>query len=122
MVDVLGRPLQDCTVTAEHKLWWPICEALIACTMAIEVSGDEDRWMPWLQRVHTFAYTHLCDADGGGEWFGYLRRDGTVANRRKGGNYKGFFHVPRCLLLSMRSAERYLARREGGAEGCAKGE
>ena len=76
----------------------------------------------WLQRVHTFAYTHLCDADGGGEWFGYLRRDGTVANRRKGGNYKGFFHVPRCLLLSMRSAERYLARREGGAEGCAKGE
>ena len=38
---------------------------------------------------------HLCDADGGGEWFGYLRRDNTVFNRCKGGNYKGFFHVPR---------------------------
>ena len=54
---------------------------------------------------------HLCDADGGGEWFGYLRRDNTVFNRCKGGNYKGFFHVPRCLLFSARSAGRYLAAR-----------
>lgn len=86
MMDVLGRPLQDCTVTAENKLWWPICEAIIACTLAIEVSGDEGRWMPWLQKVHAYAYTHLCDADGGGEWFGYLRRDGTAFNRCKGSN------------------------------------
>ena len=32
MLDVLGRPLMDCTVTAEHKLWWPACEALYVPT------------------------------------------------------------------------------------------
>ena len=25
-LDVLGKPLADCTVTAENKLWWPHCE------------------------------------------------------------------------------------------------
>ena len=28
----------------------------------------------------------------------------------KGGNYKGFFHVPRALLFSIRAAERILAK------------
>ena len=115
MMDVLGKPLQDCTVTAEHKLWWPVCEALIGCMLAIELTGDEARWLGWLRRVHAFAYSKLCDAEGGGEWFGYLRRDGSVANECKGGNYKGFFHVPRALLTAVQSAERYLARNADSA-------
>ena len=72
--------------------------------------SDEKRWLPWLRRVHEYIYMHLCDADGGGEWFGYLRRDNTVFNRCKGGNYKGFFHVPRGLLFAFQSAERHLSR------------
>ena len=31
-------------------------------------------------------------------------------NACKGGNYKGFFHVPRALLFSIRAAERILAK------------
>ena len=31
---------------------------------------------------------------------------GTPFNACKGGNYKGFFHVPRALLYALRSAER----------------
>jgi len=150
MLDVLGKPLADCTVTAEHKLWWPHTEALIACTLALEHTGDT-KWLEWLRKVHIYVYTHFYDGGkaggkaegkaggsdeiiqvgqdgvcraraggggdggdggggGGGEWFGYLRRDGSVFNECKGGNYKGFFHVPRGLLMSMRTAERYLAK------------
>ena len=109
MLDVCGKPLMDCTVTAEHKLWWPVCEALYGLMLALELTADEARWLPWLRRVHAWIYAHLCDAGGGGEWFGYLRPDCSVFNACKGGNYKGFFHVPRCLLNATRSAERYLA-------------
>ena len=108
MMDLCGKPLADCTVTAEHKLWWPMSEALYALMLAIELTGDEARWLPWLRKVHTFIYSRLCDAPY--EWYGYLRRDGSPANTCKGGNYKGFFHVPRGLLLSLRSAERHLAK------------
>jgi N-acylglucosamine 2-epimerase len=30
-----------------------------------------------------------------GEWFGYLHRDGTVAQLAKGNLFKGPFHLPR---------------------------
>ena len=81
-------------------------EALYACTLALEVSGGDERWLRWLRTVHAYAYEKLCDADGGGEWYGYLRPDGTPFSACKGGNYKGFFHVPRALLYALRSAER----------------
>ena len=70
------------------------------------VSGGDAKWLRWLRTVHAYAYEKLCDADGGGEWYGYLRPDGTPFNACKGGNYKGFFHVPRALLYALRSAER----------------
>eukprot|EP00750_Incisomonas_marina_P004140 INCI13443.13.p1 GENE.INCI13443.13~~INCI13443.13.p1 ORF type:complete len:551 (-),score=70.05 INCI13443.13:1682-3334(-) len=122
MMDILGRPLQDCTVTAEHKLWWPLCEALYALTLVFTQTRD-DKWLVWLERVHDYIMTHLSDfADlrkepkkgipancKGGEWFGYLRPDGTVFNACKGGNYKGFFHVPRALLYSLECAENFLS-------------
>ena len=50
MLDVHGEPLADATVTAEHKLWWPLCEALYGCMLALELTRDEARWLPWLQR------------------------------------------------------------------------
>ena len=34
MMDVLGKPLLDTTVTATNKLWWPQCEALYATMLA----------------------------------------------------------------------------------------
>ena len=83
MIDVLGKPLADCTVTAEHKLWWPMAEALYGCMLALELTGDR-KWLDWLQKVHTCIYKRFCDAQGGGEWFGYLRPDGSVFNECKG--------------------------------------
>lgn len=107
MMDIEGRPLADCTVTAEHKLWWPHCEALYACMLALELTHD-GTWLTWLQRIDAYIYDKLCDAEHGGERLSYLRRDGSPFNVCKGGNYKGFFHVPRGLMLSMRSAQRFL--------------
>ena len=33
MMDILGKPILDTTVTATNKLWWPQSEALYACTL-----------------------------------------------------------------------------------------
>ena len=40
MVDILGKPLMDATVTAENKLWWPMSEALYATMLAYERTKD----------------------------------------------------------------------------------
>ena len=35
-----------------------------------------------------------------GEWFGYLDRRGEPTHLSKGGRWKSFFHLPRCLLVA----------------------
>ena len=40
MIDILNMPLMDTTVTAEHKLWWPMSEALYATVLAFEETQD----------------------------------------------------------------------------------
>jgi N-acylglucosamine 2-epimerase len=112
MMDIEGRPLLDATVTADGKLWWPHTEALIALTMAYTRTRDP-KWMAWLQRVHDYAYRHFVRREDGvenvgGEWWGYCRRDGSLARSAKGGNYKGCFHVPRALLMCAQIAAQHL--------------
>ena len=66
-----------------------------------------------LDREHGGYFT-CCDRDGkilDDSKYMWLRPDGTPFNACKGGNYKGFFHVPRALLFSIRAAERCLAAR-----------
>jgi len=108
MMDILGKPMLDTTVTATHKLWWPHCEALYACVLAFRRTKDP-KWLDWLEVVHKYIYDHFCDdKEGGGEWFGYLNRDGTVFNACKGGNYKGMYHVSRCLLYCFQVVEKMI--------------
>ena len=73
---------------------------MIATAMALRNTGDA-KWAGMLDRVATWAYTHLVDK-ARGEWFGYCSRDGQVTHRFKGGAYKGCFHVPRCLFMLSR--------------------
>lgn len=102
MLDVEGRPLVDATVTDTDKLWWPHTEALIALTMALSRrNGDEDRWLGWLNKVQAYCYDHFATDK---EWYGYLKEDGTPRSRAKGGNYKGFFHLPRALIMCVQMA------------------
>jgi len=107
MLDILKMPLMDTTVTAENKLWWPMSEALYATVLAYEETGDSV-FYDWCVKLWSCIEDHFLDRENGGDWFGYLRRDCSVFNNLKGGNYKGCFHVPRALILSIASATRVI--------------
>jgi len=93
----------------DAKLFWVHSEALYALLLAYTASGDE-RFMDWYERVHHWAFKHFPDPEHG-EWFGYLRRDGSVSQTLKG-CMKGFFHLPRALMKCMLLLERNLPQSE----------
>jgi N-acylglucosamine 2-epimerase len=97
LVDVAGRP--PLQIEASMKLWWTHAEAMLALVKAYAWTGSHE-WIRWLHLVDQYTFEHFVD-DVNGEWFGYLNRSGQVANECKGGPYKGFYHVPRALLLSV---------------------
>ena len=51
-----------------------------------------------VREIHDWTWSRFPDKEYG-EWFGYLDRYGKVANQLKGGKWKGFFHLPRMLLV-----------------------
>jgi N-acylglucosamine 2-epimerase len=93
------------------KLWWPHNEAMIAFAMLFAETGDATHWRKF-RLVCDYALGHFSDAEGRGEWFGYLNRQGQKTHSFKGGPYKGCFHVPRSLLFCMNILEGFLNRSE----------
>jgi N-acylglucosamine 2-epimerase len=89
--DVYGKPVQE--YWQDMKFWWPQNEAIIATLLAYTITGDE-KYKRWHQQINGYAYTKFHDKEYG-EWFGYLHRDGTVAQPAKGNLFKGPFHLPR---------------------------
>ncbi len=85
------------------KLWWPATEAIYALLLGWSLTGEE-RFREKHDRMHEWALTHFSDPDHG-EWFGYLDRRGEVTHTLKGGEWKGFFHLPRALLYSVQVLE-----------------
>lgn len=94
--DCKGFPAQD--YSQDMKFWWPQTEGIIATLYAYEATGD-DRYLQMHEFVNDWTYEHLPDP-AYGEWFGYLHRDGTVAQPAKGNLFKGPFHIPRMLIKS----------------------
>ena len=94
----------------DHKLWWPHTEAMIAFLMAYEKTGDKEMWSRF-QKVAEYAITHFKDQKRGGEWYGYLNREGKITRQFKGGPYKGCFHVPRALWMCIRILEKICAKK-----------
>ena len=80
----------------DMKFWWPQCEAIVANFEAYSLTG-EARFLKRLRLASDWAWTHLKDP-AFPEWFGYLHRDGTVAQPAKGNLFKGPFHIPRMLV------------------------
>lgn len=89
--DVYGKPVQE--YWQDMKFWWPHNEGIIATLLAYLVTGEE-KYARWHRMVHEYSYTHFHDKQHG-EWFGYLHRDGSLAQRAKGNLFKGPFHLPR---------------------------
>ena len=94
--DCRNLPSQD--YSQDMKFWWPQTETIIASLYAYLATGD-DEYIYKHQRISEWTYAHFPDAEFG-EWYGYLHRDGTVAQPAKGNLFKGPFHIPRMMIKS----------------------
>lgn len=102
--DVYNKPVQE--YYQDMKFWWPHNEFIIATLLAYILSGEE-KYAEWHKMVHNYSYNHFYDKKGG-EWFGYLHRDGSIAQTAKGNLFKGPFHLPRQELYCWKLLERFL--------------
>jgi N-acylglucosamine 2-epimerase len=102
-MDIEGKPMLP--LESAMKLWWPHTEALYAVVLAYTTTGDPG-WLAWLERLDSYAWDRFPDPEWG-EWYGYLDRAGNLTNSCKGNHYKGFFHVPRCLLMSVQEIDAW---------------
>ena len=92
----------------DMKFWWPQCETIIATLYAYKVTGEE-KYLRWHRRISDWTYSHLPDPQYG-EWYGYLHRDGSVAQHAKGNIFKGPFHIPRMMVKSYLLCREILER------------
>lgn len=91
--DCKNYPPQD--YSQDMKFWWPQTEAIIATLYAYKLTGDE-KYLKRHKQISDWTYAHFPDTEYG-EWYGYLHRDGSVAQSAKGNIFKGPFHIPRMM-------------------------
>lgn len=106
--DCKNLPSQD--YSQDMKFWWPQCETIIASLYAYLGTGDE-KYIYRHERISEWTYAHFPDAEYG-EWYGYLHRDGTVAQPAKGNLYKGPFHIPRMMIKGYMLCQEILKKLE----------
>ena len=106
--DCKNLPPQD--YSQDMKFWWPQCETIIASLYAYLATGDE-KYLYRHERISEWTYAHFPDAEYG-EWYGYLHRDGTVAQPAKGNLYKGPFHIPRMMIKGYMLCQEILKKLE----------
>ncbi|MGL5683871.1 MAG: AGE family epimerase/isomerase [Marinifilaceae bacterium] len=92
--DCKNLPPQD--YAQDMKFWWPQTEAVIATLYAYQATGNE-KYLEMHKQISDWTYAHFPDKEYG-EWYGYLHRDGSVAQPAKGNLFKGPFHIPRMLI------------------------
>lgn len=103
--DCKGFPAQD--YSQDMKFWWPQTEAVIATLYAYLATGDT-KYLEMHRMANDWTYEFLPDPVYG-EWFGYLHRDGSVAQPAKGNLFKGPFHIPRMLIKCQMLIDEILA-------------
>lgn len=92
--DCKGYPCQD--YAQDMKFWWPQTEAIIATLYAYKLTQDS-KYLKRHREISDWTYSHFPD-HAYGEWYGYLHRDGSVAQPAKGNIFKGPFHIPRMMI------------------------
>lgn len=103
--DVYNKPVQE--YWQDMKFWWPHNETIIATLLAYLLTGDK-KYALWHKQVHDYAYEKFHDKKNG-EWFGYLHRDGSIAQTAKGNLFKGPFHLPRQEWYCAKILKEYLS-------------
>lgn len=101
-MDIKGHPPQQ--LEHDQKLWWVHLETLVALAKTY-AHNQNPKAAAWFEKVHDYTWDHFRDTKNGGEWFGYLNRQGKVHLNLKGGKWKGCFHVPRALLEVWKTLE-----------------
>jgi len=104
--DCMNLPPQD--YAQDMKFWWPQTEAIIATLYAYEATGDS-KYLDMHKQISDYTYAHFPDKEYG-EWYGYLRRDGSVAQPAKGNLFKGPFHIPRMMIKSYDLCNKILSK------------
>ena len=103
--DCRNLPVQD--YSQDMKFWWPQCETVIATLYAYIAPGNE-KSLDMHKKANEWMYKHLPDPENP-EWYGYLHRDGSVAQPAKGNIFKGPFHIPRMLIKASLLCDEILA-------------
>lgn len=103
--DCRDFPAQD--YSQDMKFWWPQTEAIIATLYAYQATRDE-KYLRMHKQISDWTYEHFPDKECG-EWYGYLHRDGTVAQPAKGNLFKGPFHIPRMMIKSCTLCESIIS-------------
>lgn len=103
--DCRNLPCQD--YSQDMKFWWPQTEAIIATLYAYQATGD-GKYLDMHRQISDWTYANFPDKEFG-EWYGYLHRDGTVAQPAKGNIFKGPFHIPRMLTKGYMLCEELLS-------------
>ena len=70
---------------------------VLIAAFATESLTREPKYRKMHQLVSDWTWEHFKDLKYP-EWYGYLHRDGTVAQPAKGNLFKGPFHIPRMLV------------------------
>jgi N-acylglucosamine 2-epimerase len=107
--DVCNKPVQE--YWQDMKMWWPHNEAIIATLLAYLMTGNK-KYARWHKMVHDYSYQYFRDTKHG-EWFGYLHRDGSLAQTAKGNLFKGPFHLPRQEWYCVQVLEEFLQASDG---------
>ena len=113
LMDIEAKPV----LLLEHfmKLWWVQIEAIYALVLASLQTGPE-RWSRWLKMIDEYTWKLYPDPQYG-EWLGYFDRQGNCTHTCKGGNYKGFYHLPRFLMMTAQRIKSAAARGTKGKRG-----
>lgn len=103
--DCRNLPAQD--YSQDMKFWWPQTESIIATLYAYKLTKDE-KYLQMHRQISEWTYAHFPDHEYG-EWYGYLHRDGSVAQPAKGNLFKGPFHIPRMMTKAHTLCQEILA-------------
>ncbi len=95
--DCKGFPSQD--YSQDMKFWWPQCETILASLYAYNATGN-NKYLEMHKKAFDWTFEKFPDREYG-EWYGYLHRDGTVAQPAKGNLFKGPFHIPRMMVKAI---------------------
>jgi N-acylglucosamine 2-epimerase len=103
-MDRLGYPPEQ--LEWDQKLWWVHLEAMEACLKGYLHTKNEANWQ-WFERLFDYSWPRFRD-EKHGEWYGYLKRDGSPLHTAKGGKWKGCFHVPRAIWHNWQTLDKII--------------